>query len=96
MPICSNSTSKPRRPKKSRPLRPTSPSRQGSGLLGDERAAALDDVRVEAAAQPLVAGDDDDERRGCPAARSRTVSSGWIDGSTRAATLASTRCICTA
>src|SRR5713226_2236106 len=28
--------------------------------------------------------------------RSRTVSSGWIDGSTRDATLCSTRCICTA
>src|SRR5712692_4535589 len=28
--------------------------------------------------------------------RSRTASSGWIDGSTRDATLLSTRCICTA
>ena len=30
--------------------------------LRDERAGALDDVGVEAAAQPLVAGDDDDQR----------------------------------
>jgi len=32
------------------------------GALDDERAARLDDVRVEAAAQPLVGGHDDDER----------------------------------
>ena len=38
--MCSNATSKPRRPKKSRPLRPTSPSRQRLGF-GDERAAPL-------------------------------------------------------
>ena len=96
MPTCSNITAKPRRPKKSRPLRPTRPSVHGCALSTRSAPPRLDDVGVEAAAQPLVAGDDDHAASGCRRRGSRAVSSGWIDGSTRAATLPSTRCICTA
>ena len=42
-------------------------------LVDDVARRALDDVGVEAAAQPLVGGDDDHAASGCPARGSRAV-----------------------
>jgi len=69
-------TSKPRRPKYSRPFPSDQAERAGLDAVGDEQATGLDHVGVEAAAQALVAGDDDHEACGLSARCSRTVSSG--------------------
>ena len=72
------SPSKPRRLKKSRPLRPTSASATSAASLllrVIERAAGggLDDVGVEAAAQAAIGGDDDQQQgaRSIPAGSSQ-------------------------
>src|SRR5438034_131339 len=93
--MSSNITPKPRREKKSRPLRPTSPSTVGVRISRTNAPAALITFVLNAPHSPLSA---------VTTIKSvllsgpigRIVSSGWIDGSTRDATRCNTRCICTA
>ena len=63
IPTSSIRTSKPRRLKKSRPLRPDEPQlhRFSATRRADEAARRLDDVGVETAAQPFVGGDDNQQ-----------------------------------
>ena len=87
MPTCSNGTSKPRRPKKSRPFRPT--SAEHARLRGSTRryvAAALMTFVLKLPHSPLSPVTTMTSVWLSAAARGPS-SSGWIDGSTRAATL---------
>ncbi len=95
MPTCSNRTSNPRRLKNSLPLRPTRPSVHDCLLSTTKWPAALITLVLKLPHSPLSAVTTMTSVR-LSAFGSRTVSSGWIDGSTREATLPSTRCICTA
>ena len=94
---CSNITSNPRRPKKSRPLRPTRPSAHFSALLPNvmKTPAPLMMFVLKLPHSPLSAVTMMTSVLLC-GPRSRAINSGCTDESTRAATLASTRCICAA
>src|SRR5687767_9615327 len=95
IPISSRRTSKPRRLKKSRPLRPTKPSATGPPALLMKTLAALMMFVLKPPASPLSAVITINSTF-ASGNSSRSANSGCEAGSTRLARLLSTRCICSA